>query len=111
MNEREKNIQNKLVSNARAIISNHVTIPLGVQIMTNLIFRIRNTNLITKIDFQVFEDYYSSTTHYAIGTERLQYNFEYLKQQDIGLDKLTALYKERILFKCFEIIKEFSDKE
>ena len=76
----------KLVSNARAIISN-------------------------QIDLAVFSEYRTKTKDLPLGTERLSYNLTYLKQQDKQLDELTKHYKDKIIEKCFEIIAVFGNKK
>jgi len=103
---------NKLVSNARAIISNQISIPLGILKMERIIFGInqigKNEKLET-IDLRVFSEYNSKTINFAIGSERLKCSKEFLIEQDKLLDQLTSKYKEKLLNKCFEIIEEFND--
>ena len=101
----------KLVANARAIITNQIGIPLGVLKMDNIMTWIRNIRPLTEIDIEIFSEYMRQASGLPIGTERLQYNKDYLKQQDVILDELTSNYKDRIIDKCFEIIEKFSNKE
>lgn len=110
MNQREINLINKLVSNARSIISNHVAIPLGVLIMSGIISDLRYKEIKLNIDLNIFNEFYSLINRYAIGTERLRYNFEYLKEQDEKLDHITAKYKNQILSKCFEIVDKYGNR-
>lgn len=100
------NLKKKLISNARAIITNHITIPLGVLKMTVIMCWLRNSNIDLNIDLNIFNEYYEMIHEYPIGTERLRYNFEYLKKEDKELDKITADYKNEILLKCFEIVNK-----
>lgn len=110
MNQREINLLNKLVSNARAIISNHVAISLGVLIMTDIISDVKYKKIEVDIDLNIFNEVYSLINQYAIGTERLRYNFEYLEKQDKKLDLIIALYKNQILSKCFEIVNRYGNR-
>jgi len=110
MNQREINLLNKLVSNARAIISNHVAISLGALIMTGIISDLKYKRIELDIDLDIFNEFYSLVNQYAIGTERLRYNFEYLEKQDKELDLITTLYKNQILSKCFEIVNKYGNR-
>jgi Protein of unknown function (DUF2489) len=107
--QREIYIQ-KLVSNARAIISNQIGIPLGSIKMEKIMFWINHIETITEIDLRIFSAYNSETIQFPVGTERLRCNKEYLKEIDKELDKLTLQYKDRIFDKCFEIIGTFANK-
>lgn len=110
MNQREINLLNKLASNARAIISNHVAIPLGALIMSSIISDLKYKRIEVDIDLNIFSEFYSLINQYPIGTERLRYNFEYLEKQDKELDHVIALYKSRILSKCFEIVNKYCNR-
>lgn len=50
-----KNYESKLVSNARAILTNQVAIPLGVRRMKKLIYWASQTHPIERIDLSIFE--------------------------------------------------------
>ncbi|TFF34942.1 hypothetical protein [Mucilaginibacter psychrotolerans] len=106
---KRNNFIKKLVSNSRAIISNQIALPLGVQKMKTIIYWIGQIAPIDNIDLDVFQEYMAQTANLPIGTERLTYNPEFLKQQDTQLDYLTTRYKDEIIDKCFEIIKNLSD--
>ena len=99
----------KLVSNARAILTNQIGIPLGVLKMGAIITRIHFIRPITEIDLSVFSEYNNKTSTLPIDKERLHYNSEYLKQQDTILDELTVKYKDSIIIKCNEIIEMYSN--
>ena len=108
LHKRENYIR-KLVSNAKAIISNQIAIPLGVHKMTKIVTWINQIEPLESIDLEIFAEYYSKTKNYPLGSERLEYQIEYLKQLDVELDKLTLEYKDLIVEKCFEIVKHFRD--
>lgn len=59
------------------------------------------------IDLTVFTEYVSQFDGTPVGTERLMWDKDALKEQDKHLDKLTAKYKDEVLDKCFEIIKTY----
>lgn len=96
----------KLVSNARAILTNQIGLALGVQKMTGLLLWVKDLNQLD-INVQIFNEYYSRTTGIPLGTERLQWNIESLIREDQKLQKLDELYKDDILRKCEELIKKY----
>lgn len=96
----------KLVSNARAILTNQTGLPLGVQKMVKIVKWIEHIQPLD-VDVEVFNDYYSKTAGIPIGTERLEWNIEALKKEDRKLHKLAEVYKDRILEKCSELIKAY----
>lgn len=104
---KHKNQIKKLVSNARAIISNDIALPMGSLKMERIIGWINDIEPITEIDLKVFSDYNNQTSDYAIGVDRLGYNKDYLLELDVKLDDLTSYFKPTIIEKCFEIINEF----
>jgi len=99
----------KLVSNARAIISNQIAIPLGVHKMIKIISWISQIEPIENIDLSVFSEYDSKTINYPLGSDRLEYQIDYLKQLDKELDKVTLQYKDLIIEKCFEVVKHYKN--
>ena len=99
----------KLVSNARAIISNQIALPLGAKKMNKVLIWINQIEPLENIDFEILRDYNSKIINFALGTERLEYNSDFLKRQDKQLDKVTMEYKDKMIEKCFEIIHKFAD--
>ena len=71
---RRNNFIKKLVSNSRAIISNQIAVPLGMQKMQAIINWIDQIEPINSIDLKVFQDYMSQTGSLPLGTERLAYH-------------------------------------
>ncbi len=105
---KRKNQIEKLVSNARAIISNEIALPLGSHKMEKIIGWIVDIEPIKEIDLKVFSDYNNQASDYPIGVDRLGYNINYLLELDVKLDDLTTYFKPTIIKKCFEIINEFA---
>ncbi|MBI5914328.1 MAG: DUF2489 domain-containing protein [Bacteroidetes bacterium] len=101
----------KLVSNARAIITNQIALPLGALKMERILYWVNQIEQVSEIDLQIFSEYNSKTIHFLIGTERLHCEKEFLKQQDKQLDELTMQYKDEIIDKCFEIVDRFADNK
>ena len=99
-----------LVSNARAIISNQTTIPLGALRMERILYSINEIEPLAEIDLNVFVEYNSKSSNFVIGSERIHCEREFLRNQDRLLDELTSEYKEELIDKCFEIIERFAAK-
>ncbi len=100
----------KLVSNARAIISNQIALPLGASKMDKILYWINQIEPLDNISLDVFIQYHSKIINFPLGTERLQYNPDFLKQQDTQLDTVTMQYKDQLIDKCFEIIDKFGNE-
>lgn len=96
----------RLISNARAIIANQIVLALGVSKMLNLLSYMRDYKPFEN-NMKVFSDYYNETKGIPLGTERLYWNIEALKQIDKRLRDLDELHKDEILEKCYELVKKY----
>ena len=105
--DREINI-NKLVSNAKAILTNQIGLPLGVRRMTTIQHWIKPP--LTNVDLAIFNDIDSKIKECPIGTERLLWEKNALMKQDEVIYKIIDAYRNGIISKCFEII-EALDKQ
>jgi hypothetical protein len=104
--KRENQIK-KLVSNARAIISNDIGMQMGSLKMERIILWINDIEPIAEIQLNVFLSYNNQISEYPIGVDRLGYNKEYLLELDVKLDDITKSFKSLIIEKCFEIIQKY----
>lgn len=105
---RLKSLQKKLVSNSRAILLGHISMPLGSLKMGNIITWIEQIKPITEIDLKVFSDYNNQTSDYPIGEDRMRYNAKFLAELDIKLDNVTSYFKKEIEERCLDIIEKFA---
>ena len=105
--ERQRFI-NKMVSNARAIISNQVAIPLGVYKMNPIISWLEPYSETDDVDLSIFRDYDLKVHDLPIGTERLQWNIEKLIEFEKKFDETNRKFKADILRKCREIIDTYA---
>ncbi|RZK04704.1 MAG: hypothetical protein EOO43_22250 [Flavobacterium sp.] len=110
LKQREKLIK-KLVSNAKAILSNQISLPLGIARMGTTITWIENIERLPNINLQILLEYNNLTAKYFIGTERLMCNKDFLIEQDKELDKITMMNKDKLISKCYEILELFEAKE
>jgi hypothetical protein len=114
MAQNQETVQNnvkKLVSNAKAILTNQIALPLGVRKMNKIRYWINQSQSIMNIDFKIFDDFDNMTKGCPVGSERLLWAQDALKVQDKIVDNASAIYKEGILGKCFEIIETLDSKK
>ena len=105
--ERQRFI-NKMVSNARAIISNQVAIPLGVYKMNQIISWLEPYKKTEDVDVSIFRDYDLNIDDLPVGTERLQWNIEKLIEFEKEFDETDRMFKADILRKCRELIDTYA---
>jgi hypothetical protein len=114
MAQNQETVQNnvkKLVSNAKAILTNQIALPLGVRKMNKIRYWINQSQSIRNIDFKIFDDFNNMIKGCPVGSERLLWAQDALKVQDKIVDNASAIYKEGILEKCFEIIETLDSKK
>jgi hypothetical protein len=105
--EKRRNYIKKLVSNAKAMVTQQINIPLGSQKMTKIIYWINNIEPLNDIDLSIFSRFYSEIQHLAFGIERSSYNKELLQSEDSKLDYIVLNHQEKIIEKCYEIIHRY----
>ncbi len=108
LEKRHKSLKRKLVSNSRAILLGHITMPHGCLKMQRIILWIEQIKPITEINLEVFNEYNEQTSNYPVAEDRLHYNAKYLAELDIKLNEVNSLFKNKIEEKCKEIIAKFS---
>jgi hypothetical protein len=94
---------NKIIANAKHILTNEVGISLGVRKM-NKLFNGLDTANIMDIDCSVFVEFEKKIEGCPVGSERLLWQREELKKKDIVVDKVIRIYRDKIIDKCFELI-------
>jgi hypothetical protein len=106
MNEQKRNSYlRRIVSNARAIISYQVGLPVGCLKMDRLLcwFEIEGE----KLNFPVFGEYHENVREIPIASERLECSRAALRRYDERLVPINLEYRERILDACFDIIERY----
>lgn len=95
----------KLVSNAKAILTNQIGLPVGVRKMTKIQHWINPA--LTEIDLKIFGEFDLAVGRCPIGPERLLWDKDALKIQDQVIDKVIVAYRDDIIDKCFEVVDLF----
>ena len=93
---------NKLIANAKDILTNKVGISLGVRKMNKLIAG--NNSHSISVDLSVFQEFEKKIDGCPVGSERLLWEREALKKKDIIVDKVIRIYRDKIIDKCYELL-------
>ena len=94
---------NKLIANAKDILTNQIGISLGVRKMNKILSTIHSTQAVN-IDLSVFQEFEKKIDGCPVGSERLLWEREALKKKDIIVDKVIKIYRDKIIDKCYELI-------
>jgi len=94
---------NKLIANAKDILTNKVGISLGVRKMNKLISAMNHVQSIS-VDLSVFREFEKKIDGCPVGSERLLWEREALKKKDLVVDKVIRIYREKIMDKCYELL-------
>jgi len=95
----------KVTSAARAIIANQVSLPVGCLRVQRALFWLSpyETDLPT-----VFDDYLTATQGLPIGSERLEWDRNALREKDQVLDRVNERFRGRVIDACWALIDRFS---
>ena len=94
---------NKIIANAKDILTNQVGISLGVRKMNKLLNGGTHSQL-ANLDLSVFQEFEKKIDGCPVGSERLLWEREQLKKKDIIVDKVIRIYRDKIIDKCYELI-------
>ena len=95
----------KLVSAARAIITYQAALPLGCKRVARILYALRPFE---EIDFPVFREFLDATRDLPVGTERLHWQREALRERDVQLEKIIRKFRDRVFDSCYDIIDRFA---
>ncbi len=98
----------KLVSNARAILTYQVGLPHGCVRMRKILFWLKPH---CALSYPVFDEYLEATRELPIGSERLHWNKEALKERDIELETINQRFRDAIVTACHDIIERHAKEE
>jgi len=94
---------NKLIANAKDILTNQVGISLGVRKMNKILGSV-NSSQTLNIDLTVFQEFEKKIDGCPVGSERLLWERNVLKKKDMIVDKVIKIYRDKIIDKCYELI-------
>ena len=93
---------NKLIANAKDILTNQVGISLGVRKMNKILAAAKSPQV--EVDMSVFQEFEKKINGCPVGSERLLWDREALKKKDMIVDKVIKIYRDKIIDKCYELI-------
>jgi hypothetical protein len=94
---------NKIIANAKDILTNQVGISLGVRKMNKILASL-NASQHLNVDLSVFQEFEKKIDGCPVGSERLLWDREALKKKDMIVDKVIRIYRDKIIDKCYELI-------
>ena len=104
-----KGLKNKLISNARAIITEEVGLSIGASKMRNIILWLEPYEVVKTKNLYVFKEYNKETQFIPSGSARLYCSKEAFERYEKDLNFFNQKYRNRILEACFEIIEEYAE--
>lgn len=112
MNEQyHKSLIKKLVSNARAIITEEIGVSIGCSKMNNILLWLEPFEKIISPNIDVFEKYNEVVQFIPSGSARLYCSEEAFKRYDSALQAENQRFREKIIQACFELIDKYGEKE
>ncbi|MGI8497336.1 MAG: hypothetical protein ACR2OG_07130 [Gemmatimonadaceae bacterium] len=91
----------KLVSAARSIVTYQTSLPLGCTRIHRILYWLRPFE---QLDMPVFDDFLAATQDLPIGTERLQWSRDALRERDVELERIIRKFRDRVFDACYDII-------
>ena len=105
---KEVGLMRKLVSTARSVTTNQVTLPLGIlRLMKNLAWLEHyDIRPLKPEELAVVKDYYGHIRELPLEQERNYWAPEILKAADEKLDRITAKYQNELMVMLTRIVSE-----
>jgi Protein of unknown function (DUF2489) len=95
----------KLVSASRAVVTCQVGLPFGCRRVAGLLFALRPFE---QLDYPVFAEYGAATQDLPIGTERLYWSRDALRDKDVRLEAINRKFRDRLFEACYDILDRYS---
>ncbi len=95
----------KLVSTARSILTYQTSLPLGCTRMSRILFSL---HAFDDIRFPVFEEFCAATRSLPVGTERLHWSRDALRDRDVELERIIRHFRDRVFDACYDILDRYA---
>ncbi len=95
----------KLVSAARAILTYQTSLPLGCTRVRRILFWLRPYE---QPDLPVFDEFFAATLKLPVGTERLQWSRDELRERDVELERIIRQFRDRVFDACYDILDRYA---
>ena len=104
--DRRTSYLKKLVSAARALVTYQVGLPLGCKRIAGILFALRPFE---PLDCPVFAEYGQATRDLPVGTERLYWSRDALREKDARLETINRKFRDRVFETCYDILDRYSE--
>src|SRR3954470_4169336 len=94
----------KLVSAARAIVTYQTSLPLGCTRIHRVLFSLPEKSR----EYPVFDELLGAVRGLPVGTERLHWSREVLRERDVELERILQRYRDRVFDACYDIIDRYA---
>jgi hypothetical protein len=88
------------VSAARVIVTYQTSLPLGCVRMQRILFWLQP---LEQIDLPVFDEFLAATRDLPVGTERLHWSRDALRERDVELERIIRQFRDRVFDACYDI--------
>jgi hypothetical protein len=96
----------KVAAVARSIVTYQIGLSVGCRRMTRTFSWLApyETSLPT-----IFQEYLNNVRNLPIGSERLHWNRDILRQKDIEIERINQQFRDQIFEACWALIDRFAD--
>jgi hypothetical protein len=95
----------KLVSADRSVVTYQTSLPLGCTRIQRILCWLRPHQA---TEYPVFEEFLSAIRELPVGSERLHWNREALRERDIELERIIRLVRDRVFDACYDILDRYA---
>jgi hypothetical protein len=95
----------KLVSAARSVVTYQTSLPLGCTRIQRILNWLRPHQA---TEYPVFEEFLSAIRDLPVGTERLHWNRDALRERDVELERIIHMLRDRVFDACYDILDRYA---
>jgi hypothetical protein len=95
----------KLASAARAIVTYQTSLPLGCTRTHRILFWLRPHE---QLDYPVFDELLDAIRGLPVGTERLHWSRDVLRDRDVELERILRRFRDRVFDACYDILDYYA---
>ena len=95
----------KLVSAARAVVTYQTSLPLGCTRIRRVLYWLAPYQ---PPEYPIFDEFLAAIRGLPVGTERLHWSREPLRERDVKLERILHRYRDRVFDACYDIIDSYA---
>jgi hypothetical protein len=93
------------VSAARSLVTYQTSLPLGCTRIQRIIYWLRPFE---QLDMPVFDEFLAATQNLPVGSERLHWSRDALRERDVELERIIRKFRDRVFDACYDIIDRYA---